>query len=248
MRVFVVGGRVIGAIERTAPAGEWRTNVSRRRFGAARSTLPPEWSRPRAARDRGGRRRLRRRRSAAVARRLASSCSRSTAFRDGRGCSRPPASTWRAPSSSTCRARACSAGPQPRGRRSLSRHERCADATCRSASGASTGIAGDECRPRRRSSPVCSRSAHRSRATSRRPPLRGPALRRLPRQRRRDWRAAGRRRHAAVGATIRSRDRSHGALDAVEHQSGHRAAARAAGARGVAHGGSVHDDAPTPSV
>ena len=43
VRVFVVGGVVLGAIERLAPEGEWRTNVSRR--GLARPfELPPEWS------------------------------------------------------------------------------------------------------------------------------------------------------------------------------------------------------------
>jgi RimK family alpha-L-glutamate ligase len=42
IRAFVVGGRVIGAIERTAPAGEWRTNVSR--GGSARAfELPAAW-------------------------------------------------------------------------------------------------------------------------------------------------------------------------------------------------------------
>ena len=43
IRAFVVGGRVIGAIERTAPAGEWRTNVSR--GGSVRAfELPTGWA------------------------------------------------------------------------------------------------------------------------------------------------------------------------------------------------------------
>jgi len=42
IRVFVVGGRVIGAIERRAPEGQWRTNVSL--GGSARPfELPPLW-------------------------------------------------------------------------------------------------------------------------------------------------------------------------------------------------------------
>lgn len=39
VRLFVVGGRVLGAIERAAAAGEWRTNVSR--GGAVRTIAPP---------------------------------------------------------------------------------------------------------------------------------------------------------------------------------------------------------------
>jgi len=43
LRVFVVGGRVLGAIERTSLDGDWRTNVSR--GGAARAfDVPPAWA------------------------------------------------------------------------------------------------------------------------------------------------------------------------------------------------------------
>jgi RimK family alpha-L-glutamate ligase len=42
IRAFVVGGRVVGAIERLAPSGDWRSNVSR--GGSARPfALPPAW-------------------------------------------------------------------------------------------------------------------------------------------------------------------------------------------------------------
>jgi RimK family alpha-L-glutamate ligase len=42
VRLFVVGRRVVGAIERTAPAGDWRTNVAR---GASARAIdpPPLW-------------------------------------------------------------------------------------------------------------------------------------------------------------------------------------------------------------
>src|SRR5262245_13738649 len=43
VRVFVVGGRVIGAIERRASGGDWRTNVSR--GGSARAfDVPDAWA------------------------------------------------------------------------------------------------------------------------------------------------------------------------------------------------------------
>jgi RimK family alpha-L-glutamate ligase len=42
IRAFVIGGRVLGAIERLAPAGEWRSNVSR--GGSVRPfQLPAAW-------------------------------------------------------------------------------------------------------------------------------------------------------------------------------------------------------------
>lgn len=43
VRAFVVAGRVIGAIERRAPAGDWRTNVSQGGT-AAPLDLPPAWT------------------------------------------------------------------------------------------------------------------------------------------------------------------------------------------------------------
>jgi ribosomal protein S6--L-glutamate ligase len=44
IRAFVVGGRVLGAIERWAVEGDWRTNVAR--GGSARAfELPSEWER-----------------------------------------------------------------------------------------------------------------------------------------------------------------------------------------------------------
>ena len=42
VRLFVAGGRVLGAIERTAAAGDWRTNMAR--GGVARSIdVPADW-------------------------------------------------------------------------------------------------------------------------------------------------------------------------------------------------------------
>ena len=79
IRVFVVGGAVLGAIERRAPDGEWRTNVA---IGGSATPfdLPDEWAQ--LARARGERRSAPTMRASICCRRATagSSCSRSTAF------------------------------------------------------------------------------------------------------------------------------------------------------------------------
>ena len=44
IRAFVVGGRVIGAIERQAPPGDWRTNVAIGGSATSRDDLSAKWS------------------------------------------------------------------------------------------------------------------------------------------------------------------------------------------------------------
>ena len=89
VRVFVIGGRVVGSDRATAPEGDWRTNVARGRYRAGPSTAA--WQ-------------ARVRATAAVGADYAGvdllpsrdgrvSCWKSTAFLAGRGCSRRRAST-----------------------------------------------------------------------------------------------------------------------------------------------------------
>ena len=70
LRVFVVGGRVIGAIERRAPEGDWRTNVAIGGMATA-VRVDPDVERVALARCRGRRRRLCRCGRAAGSRRVA---------------------------------------------------------------------------------------------------------------------------------------------------------------------------------
>ena len=155
------------------------------------------------------------------------SCSKSTASPAGRACSRPPASTWPArswiiwPSASRAARSAASASRS-------SRHD-CERRGARRPS--RERVERRRRRQPRRSSPACSRSARRSRGTCRR------AVTSPTRATRTSWPApprSARRLPAPARAARRDRpprDRSHGALDALEHQSRHRAAAGAACAR-----------------
>ena len=197
----------IGAIERTAPAGDWRTNVSRGgsvravrssvRVGAAWRCARPRRSAPTTPASICCRRGT-----------AGCSCSRSTAFRDGRGCSRRRASTSPAAIVDHLveRVRAAGGGGTPSSRRTV-RHDRIRRPD--------RLLVGERrCRCRAARLPARSQRAE-ARQRVARSPLRGHAVRGFSRQRRRDRRAA----RAApadrpLGATIRLADRGDGALDA----------------------------------
>ena len=115
IRVFVVGGRVLGAIERRAPEGQWRTNVSL--GGPARPIRAAGRVGADGAPRGGGRRRgLCGRGSAAVARRIGVRARGQRHSRLAGAASRPRASTSPVRSSSICRSGACAArGPAESG-------------------------------------------------------------------------------------------------------------------------------------
>ena len=108
LRIFVVGGRVIGAIERRAPAGEWRTNVAIGGSAIAVDVTPEiEQVALSAAAAVGGR--LCRRRCAARARRVAIRARGQRNPRMAGPAAWQQASMWRPRSSSTL-SDACSLG------------------------------------------------------------------------------------------------------------------------------------------
>ena len=129
--------------------------------------------------------------------------------------------------------RACSAAGRRTVRRRACRYERRLPRTCRGAPGSRSRSSAPQ-RGCRRAAGVPARS-ERAEAGQRvaRPSLRRPAIRRFPGQRRCHRRAAGTRRRAQRRRNDPAGDRSHRTLDALEHQSRHRAAARAAGSSRV---------------
>ena len=149
----VRGGRPRGRRDR-APGDRRGSGGPTSRWAAARAAVDAarRVGSARGPRRRGRGRRLRRRGSAAVGRRRACSCSRSTASPVGRGCSAPPASTWRRAGPAPGVARGLDAPGTSGGRRGAARP----DAVCRPPTS----------RPPR-SWPAGSRSPRRNPATSR---------------------------------------------------------------------------------
>ena len=231
VRVFVVGGRVLGAIERRAPDGRVAHERVARRRRRGRSTCRRHGNSSRCGR---------RRRSARTTR--AWTCSRRATAGVRAGSERHPrlagaeagdrASTSPGPSWTP-------GGPRARGRGArepVARSSRHDDAVERALPVAHDGdrrASPPQTWPAPRSSRACSRRARRSRGTCRRAgssptratrtssPARSRSASRLPAPAR-----AARRNDPA-------RRRGHGAMDALEHQSRHRPAAGAARARGA---------------
>ena len=216
IRVFVVGGAVLGAIERRAPTGEWRTNVA---IGGSATPfeLPDEWAQLALRAASGGRRRLRRRRSAALARRA----------------------DLRARGQRHSRAGRVAAGDGDRRRR---RDRRVSSLHASRASAVHVVVEDVRMTTGSTAADVaalaqlaCLLEVERAEARQRLagPPLRRLTLRGLPGQRRRDRPAFAAPADRPVGATIRL------AIEATaagrdQHESRHRAAAGAAGASGDA--------------
>ena len=241
VRVFVVGGRVLGAIERRAPDGRVAHERVARRIGAAvRAAAGVGAARP--ARGGGDRRRLRGRGSAAVARRHglrarserhprlagAEAGDRDRRRRRDRGPPGEPRACGRGAGATASR----SSRRDQESRRGIAQRVRRGRAR-RAADVALRGAARVPARGRaRRSRATCRRAATSpTRATRTSSPAPRRSASRLPAP------ARAARRDRAPG------DRVHGALDALEHESRHRAAAGAARARGArwAHSANASD-------